>query len=323
VLACGFAASLAAGCRETAERLEDRLREEVRRQVDALQPTEPIGVTPATVELAEEEQLGRKLELYIDCTKLSRERVRNSYRRYRDLVREDGTPRPGARPAIPAIAEPVVSLCMRAVEHGPRMPPELPELEDAQARYTSAVREFAELSRELAEYYAGEHYARDGWAKSKAMAPRLDAVFRAYERLGAELEAHLGPRRNEADAALLRLLEKRTGRTTEYRSRAYVVAARSLLRCLETDDATAAACAEPYAALERAKDEFDTHDERDDAVFWMSSFAASVDAFSAEAEKVLRALRSGSLESRDRARIARAYERLERDLAMLRFDFPS
>lgn len=316
----------AVGCEEAATKLQETIQEKVQETIQDKAKKAPPGGSTAAQLPTEEEQLGRKLDLHVQCTNASRERIYDSYERYRSYVKEDGTPKRKDRTGIYEIAESMLSACNEAADQSPKMPPSLPELEQAQAEYTAAAKEYGALSRELEIYYKQENYKDDDWARGKEIAPRIEAAFSKWKTAEEQLSARLDAKKDEADARLLELIEKRSGRTIEYFSRAYLIAAKTFVRCVDAESPDLEACEQTFAALEQANNDFRSfykaNEESSNKVFWMSSFESSVDDLYTEGKKHMRSLRAGKAKPRDRAKVIDEYNDLVRDANNLRFDFP-
>lgn len=323
VLALGICT---AACEEAATKLQETLQEKVQETLQANAQNAAQGGSTAAEPLTEEEQLGRKLDLYVQCTNASRERIYDSYERYRSYIKADGTPKRKGRTGIYEIPESMLSGCNEAAEQGPKTPPSLPELEQAQAEYTSAAQEYAALSRELETYYKQENYKDDDWARGKEIAPRIEAAFSRWKQAEEGLSERLDAKKDEADTRLLKLIEQRSGRNIEYFSRAYLIAAKTFVRCVDADAPDPAACEQTFVALEQANNDFRSfykaNEEASSKVFWMSSFESSVDDLYTESKKLMRSVREGKAKTRDRAKVIGEYNDLVRDANNLRFDFP-
>jgi len=319
-------ATVTVGCEEAATKLQETIQEKVQESIqNKVQQAQPAGTTAAEP-VTEEEQLARKLDLHVQCTNASRERIYDSYERYRYYIKEDGTPKRKNQTGIYEIPETMLSACNEAADQGPKMAPSLPELEQAQAEYTSAATEYGALSRELEIYYKQENYKDDDWAKGKEIAPRIEAAFSKWKTADEQLSARLDAKKDEADARMLKLIEQRSGRGIEYFSRAYLIAAKTFVRCVDADAPELAACEQTFTALEQANNDFRSfykvNEEDSNKVFWMSSFESSVDDLYTEGKKHMRALREGKVKPRDRAKVVDEYNDLVRDANNLRFDFP-
>jgi hypothetical protein len=316
----------AAACEEAATKLQETIQEKVQETIQENAQKAAQGASTAPEPLTEEELLARKLDLHVQCTNASRERIYDSYERYRSYIKEDGTPKRKGRTGIYEITEATLSGCNEAANQSPKMQPSLPELEQAQAEYTSAAQEYGALSRELEVYYKQENYKDDDWARGKEIAPRIEAAFSRWKTVDEQLSARLDAKKDEADARMLELIEQRSGKTIEYFSRAYVIAAKTFVRCVDAEAPDLEACEQTFAALEQANNDFRSfykaNEESSDKVFWMGSFESSVDDLYTEGKKHMRSLRAGKAKPRDRAKVIDEYNDLVRDANNLRFDFP-
>lgn len=336
-LAVGLLAALP-GCDKLIGAIEDKAEEVSQEAQQASADPGPLG--PGTA-LTEDEKLSHKLGLYLECTHRASSRIRDSWARYDERVKEDGTPRKkGTKPFLYKI-DSELTPCAEAVAKGPTMEPPLPAIEKSMASYLEHARAFASTSVELDTYYEQEEYEDDAWAKGKELAPGFAAAFAAWAEADDQLDALIETRKDVVDRNMLALVEQRKGKGIEWYSRSYLLAAKAYLRCAtavaaaaETakrkttkpgaPKAEAKGCETSLAALEQAGNEFRSHYEANkeaaDAVFWMTSFQSSVSDYVAEATLVQGLLDKGSVAPEQLSKLVDEYDGLLSDSNNLRFD---
>jgi hypothetical protein len=346
-LALGLALAQA-GCDHVTALLEEKAQavaEEIAPPEGAAPPAGPV--------LSDDEQLAVKLALYTECRGRASRRMRQSWQRYTEHVKEDdGTPR---RDKDGKLHEPFLyeihgelTPCEEAVAKGPVMAPSLPEIEATMATWLDHAKAFAAATVELDVYYEKETYATDDWARGKELAPGFLAAWQGWSKADDELAALVEVRLDVVERALLTQLEARTGKDLEWHARTVVLRAKELARCVSGPPATepteateadtaepaaparpsrgkpALACDEPLEAVRTAAAEFrrsyDADRTRADAVFWMSAFEASVTDFVAEAERVIGKPPKGGPTPEQIAKLLDERDDLVSDAANLRFD---
>ncbi|GEM_PF-3308386 len=313
-----------AGCGDAMDELQRRVLEKLEQTVKGA--TDASVSPPVVTELTPAEQLGLKLNLYVDCTNGSRDQIYDSYARYREFVRPDGVAKRSDYADIHAVPETALAACVKAMEEGPIMPPPLPELERALALYNVASDAYARLSLEIDRYFEREDYKDDQWGKLSILHPKLVATFTAWQTADDTLANAFEPRKAEADRAALADIETRLGRNLEYEARRYVLEAKAFIGCVDRDNPTIGACETPFRGLEQAHQDFNMRYSSDkqasDRVFWMSSYAVSTENFFAEAKKFVRELREGKVRIEYTNRVIDEYNDLVRDSNNLRFEQP-
>lgn len=340
-LPVGLAIGLA-GCDHLTTLLEEKAQE----VAEEIAPPEGAA-PPAGPTLSDDEQLAAKLALYTECRGRASRRIRQSWQRYTEHVKEDdGTPR---RDKDGKISKPFLyevrgelTPCEDAVAKGPGMAPPLPEIEKTMVTWLGHAKAFAATSVELDAYYEKETYATDDWAKGKELAPGFLAAWQGWIEADDELAALVEVRMDVVERALLAQLEARVGKDLEWHARTVVLRAKELARCVgappaaETGEAAEPAarpaartkielhCDAPLEAVRTAAADFRTTFEADrdraDAVFWMSAFEASVTDFVAEAERVVAEPPKGGPTPEQIAKLLDERDDLVSDAANLRFD---
>lgn len=322
ILAAAAAALVLTSCSERARELggaiEDEARERVRQRVTRARDELAAGAA-LSADLTEAQQLEHKLAFVHDCLASTVEPIRDGHGHYRRFIADDGAARRKGRAGIVAISERRIADCTDAAGVLPRTEPSLPALEQAFTRYVAAVTEYAELAAELSTYYGSSAHEADGWKTSKALAPRIAAAYEGWSQAHGELSHELDTRTDEVERALLTDHERTAGRDLEHTSRTCVLEARALVRCIEHRADDRSACAAEHEAFERSAQQLAAQRKANAGVFWIDTFAASVDGFRAEAGQAVAALRDGKLRDRNRTRLAAAADTLARDLQSVRF----
>jgi hypothetical protein len=336
------------GCDHLTALLEEKAQE----VAEEIAPPEGAA-PPAGPVLSDDEQLAAKLALYTECRGRASRRMRQSWQRYTEHVKEDdGTPRrdkdgKAHKPFLHEIHG-ELTPCEEAVAKGPAMAPSLPEIEATMATWLDHAKAFAAATVELDAYYEKETYATDDWAKGKQLAPGFLAAWQGWSKADDELAALVEVRLDVVERALLTQLEARLGKDLEWHARTVVLRAKELARCVGGPPATEAtgsgdtaepaepaarpgsrgkaelACDAPLEAVRTAAADFrssyDADRTRADAVFWMSAFEASVTDFVAEAERVVGKPPKGGPTPEQIAKLLDERDDLVSDAANLRFD---
>lgn len=326
----------APGCDQLADALEEKAQE----VADEMSPPAD-GPLPAGPQLTEDEQLAAKLSLYIECTNRASERIRDSWERYDERVKEDGTPRKKTVKPFLYKIDSELTPCEDAVTKGPSTEPSMPEIEALMATYLEHAKAFAAATVTLDTYYEREDYEDDAWAKAKELAPGFRAAYEAWDAADRELDGLIEARKDVVDRNVLALVEERHGRDIEWHSRSYLLAAKAFVRCATRSYESPAkpskapraedeGCAEAFAALQQAETGFrryyDANRTQADAVFWMSAFEGSVSDSFAEAKKVMRVLPKGASKGQPKATaealatLVDEYDGLVSDSNNLRFE---
>ncbi|MCA9651419.1 MAG: DUF3829 domain-containing protein [Myxococcales bacterium] len=318
--ALGLWALCIGGCDNLLQALEDKAQE-----VTEDMATPPPGSGPEGTELTEDEKLGAKLDLYIQCTNRATQRMMDSWSRYTERTKEDGTPqKKGMTPFLYKI-DSELTPCEEAVAKGPTMEPSLPEIEKAMADYLAHGKEFAKYTVELDRYYEQEDFKDDDWAKAKEIAPKFKAAFDGWSKADQTLGDLVSVKKDGVERNMLALVEQRYGKKIEWHSRNAVIAAKGFVRCVTaTEEVSAAGCEEAYTALEKAEEGFRTFYEANqaesDKVFWMSSFRGSVEDYYSESKKLMRELREGKADPEKINKVVDEYNDLIGDSNNLRYE---
>jgi hypothetical protein len=339
--------ALAPGC----DKLIGALEETAEEVAEVAAPAADAIAGGGDAGLTDDEKLSNKLGLYIECTNRSSSRIRDSWLRYSERVKEDGTPRQkGTKPFLYKI-DTELTPCEEAVTKGVAAEPPLPDIEKAMASYLEHAKAFAATTVALDTYYEQENYEDDAWAKGKELAPGFAAAFAAWSKADEELDALIDARKDVVDRNMLALVEQKKGKNIEWHSRSYLLEAKAYVNCAtalapppapakapkgkgkkaeapapapEAPKAEAQSCDTSFTALEQAgtgfRSFYDANKEASDAVFWMSAFQTSVDEYLAEAKKLQRALVKGSAPPEQLSKLIEEYNSLISDSNNLRFE---
>ncbi len=312
------------GCDKLSEVIQNKVQQEVEERVSQAAGDLPGG---GKAGLTDDERLVEKLNLYVECTNRSTERMYESWKRYVEHIDEKvGTPRSkSGRPFLYKI-DSEIDPCKKAVDEGPGLQPPLPEIEKAMADYYTAAADFAAHTTALYAYYEGEDYKDDSWAKGKEIAPKFLAAFTAFDKASRELSQHVDTKKDEADAKMLVLIESREGKKIHWHSENVIIAAKAFVRCATQKNVKAETCEASFKTLDDAQAGFrtyyDANKAESDKVFWMSSFEGSISTYWNESKKLMRALRDGKVTADEFSSVTRQFNDLINAANNLRFDFP-
>lgn len=313
-----------AGCDKLSEAIQNKVQQEVEERVNQAAGELPGG---GQAGLTDDERLVEKLNLYVECTNRSTERIYDSWKRYVEYVDEKvGTPRSKSNKPFLYKIDTEIEPCKKAVDEGPGLQPPLPEIEKAMADYYTAAAEFAAHTKTLDAYYEGEDFKDDNWAKGKEVAPKFLAAYTAFDKASGELSRLVDVKKDEADAKMLVLIESREGKKIHWHSENVIIAAKGFVRCVTAENVKAETCETQYKALDEAQGGFrsyyDANKAEADKVFWMSSFESSISNYWNESKKFMRALRDGKVTADDYNTVTRNFNDLINAANNLRFDFP-
>ena len=318
-----FACTLASGCDRLEQVIQEKVQEEVQDEIAEAAKTLP---PPTTGEQTEEEKIAVELNLYTECTNRSRDRIRESWARYSERVDpKTGVAKNRQTPHVVRI-ESELETCRQAMEQGPRLEPAMPDIEAAMADYYGRGLEFAGYTQQLDDYYEAQGWKTDAWEKAKTIAPSIKAAYEAWDAAAVALETAVEAKKDANDAKLLVLIESREGKNLRWHAQRVVLAAKAIARCVAVEGTKAAACQEPFAALETAATEFrtyhDAHAAEAEAVFWMSSFHGAVATYAAEVDELMRSLKDGKVKPDERQQAIDRYNDLVNAANNLKFDMP-
>ena len=316
----------ATACDKFTEAVNDAVEQKVEEVANPSPSGAPGGGAPPHA--TEEELANNKVASYAECLNRSKQRMHDSWARYAERTKEDGTPKRKNQTPFLYKIESELDPCKKAVDEGPKMQPSLPDLEAAAKAYYDTGMEFAKYTQELDTYYEQENFKDDDWAKAKEIAPKFAAAHDAWIEASTALDKLVSDKQDELDLALLALIEKRQGKDIEWHSRSYIVHAKNFLKCVEPEAVNVEACEKHFAALEEAEKGFrEVHDgdkEKAGKVFWMSSYQSSVTDYYTEAKKLMREVRGGkALKPQMKSEVFDEYNDLVGDYNNLNFRFGS
>ncbi|MCH9685182.1 MAG: YiiG family protein [Deltaproteobacteria bacterium] len=319
VVPCLLAVGLfATGCDKLTQALEDKAEEVVGEVA-----TPEGGAGPGGGGATEDEKLGQKLDLYIQCTNRASRRMYDSWHKYSERAKEDGTPAKKNRVPFLYKIDSELTPCEEAVAKGPGTEPTLPEVEKAMADYLTHAKVFASYTVELDKYYEQENYKDDDWAKGKEIAPKFKAAFEAWSKADGILGEMVATKKDVVELNMLALVEERYGKKIEWHSRNSVHAAKAFVRCVTAEGAKAEGCEKVFTELEEAEHGFrgfyDGNKTESDKVFWMSSFQRSIGDYYAESKKFMRDFRKGDIKPDRVNKVVDEYNDLINDSNNLRY----
>ncbi|MBL4686548.1 MAG: YiiG family protein [Nannocystaceae bacterium] len=233
--------------------------------------------------MKEDERLGKKLSGYIGCINSLSKRVQDSEHDYWSWVdREKGVTGKESSPRGPRTVFDS-GKCHEAVEASATLEPSLPDLEAAGKAYVAAFDVLKPLVKDAHTYYNEEDFKDDDFAKGKALHPKLDAAWTAFNGADVGLRAQIKAQNELLQARELLRIEKEEGRKLRFLSKnvmaeanKYVVAAHSEpFDSLDLASLTAAATAYE-SALEEANTYAEAHKEEAGSLAgWNGFFLAS------------------------------------------------
>ena len=256
------------------------------------------------------EQIDAKLGRFERCRASLNPVLEESWTRYQAVVGRRGNISP--RDRYFGIERARFRTCSVAIADGLAMEPVMPELESAAKAVRDIASEFAERTR------------WHGRQEDEGVIEEDQRLARAYERwqeADTLLVTILDRTREVNDPKLLELLEER-GEEMPLRTRAIIVQARPLVRCLGDENANVREACDPYwegfdssysAFIDAVKQ------QRGDSIFWIDTFTKDAHAFHEVAQEALSRLSSRGLPRTEREQLQRTYQDLLRDAETLRF----
>jgi hypothetical protein len=283
--------------------------------------TEEITVDDSDPTLRIDEKLGA----YIGCRDSLAGPLSESWARYSVHVDESGKAVRRNRAFIYPVGKASFRICNEVLAEAPERPPPMPEIERSAEQMVEAARTYAELSREVHDYFESRGFEDDDWAKLETLHPRISEAHESWKRSDAVLELYLDTEKATNDPKVLEILSAEE-RDLEHRTRAVMVHARPLARCFGSADTRDGGCKTELDQFEGAYQAFDqaVASERDAAekVFWMRAFIEDAGAFHEKANELSRALANGRARAEDEEEALLLYDSLVRDADTLDFDFP-
>jgi hypothetical protein len=259
------------------------------------------------------EQVDAKLGRFERCRASLNPILDESWTRYQKVVGKKGKVSP--RDRYFGIERARFRTCSVAIADGLAMEPSMPELEAAAKAVRDIASEYAERTR-----WHGRH---DG----EGVVPDDARMGRAYERwqqADGLLMTLLERARERNDPKLLELLESR-GQDLPLTTRALIVQARPLVRCLTRQPSPVAdECQPHWDAFEIVYQSFEemVKANSNSSTFWIDTFTHDAHAFKEVAEGALTRVEQGKMPRREREQLERTHQDLLRDADTLRFEFP-
>jgi len=203
-----------------------------------------LSVDPASAQTpppaSDPPSLTEKLNAYVGCINRLSERSYDSRRRYFSWVGKNG-PTGKERIIYGTYTIYDTSDCRKNVETANALEPRDAELEAAAAAYADAVSKLEPLLKEADDYYKQEDYKDDRMAKGRALHPRLVAAWDAFASADKALRAGVESINDRRAAERLAAIEQSEGKTARFHVEAVMIAAKRVLRSMETDKPNVAA----------------------------------------------------------------------------------
>lgn len=242
-----------------------------------------------------------KLSRYAECYYRSEPDVRRSEAVWRKTVGEDG--KPVKRRTVPEIraVHDERGVCDAVDREGPTTEPPMPALEGAAASYADALRPLVPATAALLEYYEAETFKDDEWEAGVTMAAALRPALSRFDTAARALKSAL----DEAyDTTVRGRLAAVAERSIAWHVHSAMLAARAWAECIapaeptappadskRSEDAIAVvieSCDVMMSSFVAADDGLAAGRDGDEAsaVFWLTSFAHSVQHLRQLAERV-------------------------------------
>lgn len=205
----------------------------------------------------EEANLGRKLDVYIDCYNGIDESIHRSANRYSSWVKDMNAGPTGKEQVVYGlyeVADSKVSQCVAQFESIAKRGPSLPALEAAAQQYIAAAQSTAKSVSAIYPYYSRENYKDDAFAQGKKAHADLAAQFAAFTKVSNQFSAALDAENDKAMTAQLAEVEKTEGRKMTYWQMATMQQAKSLMGVVGESTFDAAEAARKLAAYEATAD---------------------------------------------------------------------
>jgi hypothetical protein len=235
-----------------------------------------LSVDPASAQTpppSDPPSLTEKLNAYVGCINRLSERSYDSRRRYFSWVGKNG-PTGKERIIYGTYTIYDTSDCRKNVETANALEPRDAELEAAAAAYADAVGKLEPLLKEADDYYKQEDYKDDRMAKGRAMHPRLVAAWDAFASADKALRAGVESINDRRGAERLAAIEQTEGKTARYHVEAVMIAAKRVLRSVETDKPNVAAMTQAvndYEALVKSTEKLATDSDAKIGSFFISN----------------------------------------------------
>jgi hypothetical protein len=233
--------------------------------------------------------LTEKLNAYVGCINRLSERSYDSRRRYFSWVGKNG-PTGKERIIYGTYTIYDTSDCRKNVEQANALEPRDAELEAAASAYADAVGKLEPLLKEADDYYKQEDYKDDKMAKGRALHPRLVAAWDAFANADKTLRTGVETINDKRAAERLAAIEQSEGKNARYHVQAVMIAAKRVVRSMETDKPNIAAITQAvndYEALVKSTEKLAADGEGKIGSFFISN----AKSFLTSAKQLMRRIR--------------------------------
>jgi hypothetical protein len=211
------------------------------------------------------------LAAWTQCVNRTGRRVEQAWQRYELTAdMDDGSPLDKEKAPFVYRVSVELEACNGLGEPPPGVDAGLP---GTAGEYVAATTAFAELTRELAQYYDDEGYEADDWAKGEATAPKFKAAYETWTGAHAQFQAALDGARGQAEQAWLAELEDAGEHGLRWRVARLMLWARTVASCVAREDTAWEACRGSADDFHEVQAEIETYCRRDPAesvgVFWL------------------------------------------------------
>jgi hypothetical protein len=233
--------------------------------------------------------LTEKLNAYVGCINRLSERSYSSRSRYFSGVGKNG-PTGKERIIYGTYTIYDTSDCRKNVEKANALEPRDAELEAAASAYANAVSKLEPLLKEADDYYQQEDYKDDKMAQGRELHPRLVAAWDAFASADKALRAGVESINDRRAAERLAAIEQSEGKKARYHVEAVMIAAKRVLRSMETDKPNVAAMTQAvteYEALVKSTEQLVADGEGKIGSFFISN----AKSYLVTAKQVMRRIR--------------------------------
>lgn len=284
---------------------------------------------PAAPRLTPDQQLGEKLNAYIDClnrTSSSTHRAIDQYRRWVDF--EQGVT--GKEKSVRGIGDlKLDTRCVEGYEAARPLPPADAELDAAADAWILAYKAAVPLFSTAHTYYHDEDYKDDGFAKAKEFHPQIAEAIKNFDAADMALRKVVHARNDALARRELERLEKETGRKLQFQAANVMMHAKFTLEAAEPQYDDQGAVTHDLEATQAATDKFvevlaeaeayvEAHPKEARSVVSMSMFISAAKAYRKSAKTFIRRQREGRpLSTGELARIDAAPRTVDGTFAQL------
>ncbi|MFZ5692901.1 MAG: YiiG family protein [Pseudomonadota bacterium] len=249
----------------------------------------PVKASAQTPPADDPPSLTEKLNAYVGCINRLSERSYDSRRRYFSWAGKNG-PTGKERIIYGTYTIYDTSDCRRNVETANALEPRDAELEAAASAYADAVSKLEPLLKEADDYYRQEDYKDDKMAKGRALHPQLVAAWDAFARADTALRKGVETINDRRAAERLAAIERSEGKSARYHVDAVMIAAKRVVRSMETGKPNIAAITQAvndYETLVKSTEKLaDAGDAKID-----SFFVSNAKSFLTSAKQLMRRIR--------------------------------